>query len=132
MHDDPYWDLIQKDWEGIQKAYNMVARLRPILEYDIHAGQIASYDFAEYRETLGSPHSKMGLTLQYEEAEANNQIVLFIRDTEREKLRSYIIERDETIVMDPSRVTFVNLGAQKRMNKMRKKKKKRRRKSGKK
>ena len=132
MHDDPYWDLIQRDWEGIQKTYNMFSHLRPILEYDIHAGQIASYDFAEYREALGSPRSKMGITLQYEEAEPNNQIVLFIRDTEKEKLRSYIIERDDTIVMEPSRVTFVDLGAQKRMNKSRKKQKKRRRRLGKK
>jgi len=53
-------------------------------------------------------------------------LVIFIRDNKKEKIRSYIIERDETIQLDPSRITFSDLSANKPRKKKKKRKKKRR------
>ena len=122
MENDPYWDFIQERWESIQKAYNMFAHLRPVLVYELDEDKIYSYPYHEFKESLLSEHSRMGLTLQYEAAQESNQIVLFIRDETNQKLRSYIIDHDPTIKLEPERISYVRYNKKKAAKKKRQKK----------
>jgi hypothetical protein len=91
---DPYWDAVQEQWDNILTCYLMFADKKPIMLYDIQEQRIYTYPYQEFKADL-SQKSQMSLTGQYQRAIKNNQIVVFVRDNEKEKLVSYTVRMDK-------------------------------------
>lgn len=123
---DPYWELLQENLEHLQKAYNLATSIKPVMLYDVQEEKIYNYSYKDFLSSL-NPRSQLGLTLQYQEAEATHKMVVFVKDNKAQLVRSYIVKRDDSIQLDPSRVAFVRSH-----NKKKKRRKKKRRKKGKK
>ena len=56
--------------------------------YDIQERRIYAMPYREYRATL-SKRSQISLKKQYDRAMADGDVVVFVKDTEKEKLVSY-------------------------------------------
>ena len=93
MMDDPYLDVIDEQWEHILMMYNLFAAKKPVMLYDIQDGKIYAYPYKEFKADLNQ-RSQAILKKQYRQARANNQMVLFIRDSAREQFRSYTLNLD--------------------------------------
>jgi hypothetical protein len=90
---DEYINLINENWGHIFRFYKIFEDKNPIMLFDIQELRIYAYPYAEYRKEL-SKRSQDLLKTQYAEALANDQIVVFIRDNERKKLRSYSFRKE--------------------------------------
>ena len=85
-----YLQKVDEIGEDVYKFYNMSGRDDLIMVYEMKKELIYSYIYEEFRETLNEK-SKTMLEKQYREAQASNQIVLFIRDELRKKLKAFTI-----------------------------------------
>lgn len=72
----------------IVKLYERYADKQPVMLFDIQEQRIYAMPYAEYRADL-SKRSQASLKKQYERAIADGEIVVFVRDNEKEKLVSY-------------------------------------------
>ena len=90
---DEYLDVINEHWDAILMWYKRFEDKKPVMLFDIQDGLIYSYPYKEYSKTL-SKRSPASLKKQYEEANANGQFVVFIRDNEKRKLRSYSLRKE--------------------------------------
>jgi len=70
-------------------VYEAFRDKQPILEYDVVGKKIYSYSGKDYINTLSSRTRDETLN-QYENACANNQFILFVKDKKNKKLKSYI------------------------------------------
>jgi len=68
--------------------YERYADKRPVMLFDIQEQRIYALPYEGYRAEL-SKWSQASLKKQYEHATANGEIVVFVRDNEKEKLVSY-------------------------------------------
>jgi hypothetical protein len=93
MNDDPYLDVIDDQWENILMMYNMFAAKRPVMLFDVQEQRIYAYPYKEFKAEL-SPRSQATLEDQYRQAGRNHQMVVFVRDNEKEKLVSYNLDFD--------------------------------------
>jgi hypothetical protein len=85
---DPYLDVVYRHWSFILLLYERYADRKPVMLFDIQEQRIYAMPYAEYRADL-SKRSQASLKKQYERANANGEIVVFVRDNEAEKLVSY-------------------------------------------
>lgn len=58
--------------------------------YEVDGEKIYSYVYSEFLTDI-NPNTKDALCAQYEKARKENKVVLFIRDRETKKLKSYTI-----------------------------------------
>jgi hypothetical protein len=72
----------------IVKLYERYADKKPVMLFDIQEQRIYAMPYAEYRADL-SKRSQASLKKQYERAIADGEMVVFVRDNEKEKLVSY-------------------------------------------
>jgi len=86
-----YLEIIAEHWDKIQMMYRLFAGKRPVMQFDVQNQQIAAYPYKEYKAQL-SQRSQASLTRQYRAARASNQMVIFVRDNERQKLVSYTLD----------------------------------------
>lgn len=89
MNDDPYLEIIDSNWGHIIGVYETFRDKKPIIEYDITNQKIYSYPAKQYIQDL-SRRTRKEARRQYKETLEKNQFMLFIKDYENEKLRSYI------------------------------------------
>ena len=89
--EDPYLEKVDEQWNTIIMAYEDFKDKKPIIEYDITHGKIYSHPAKEYIQTLSS-RTKNHTQEQYEEATKKNQFMLFVKDFENRKLKSYIFD----------------------------------------
>ncbi len=92
--DDPYLDLIDKQWDNITMMYDAFRDKKPIVEYKVDRKKIYAYSANEYIDAL-TARTRNETKKQYEDACKNNQFMLFIRDKRNNKLRSYIFDVPE-------------------------------------
>ena len=92
--DDPYLDLIDKQWNNITMMYDVFRDKKPIVEYEVDSKKIYAYPANEYINTL-TTRTRNTTEIQYEEACNNNQFILFIKDKRNKKLRSYVFDIPE-------------------------------------
>ena len=85
---DPYLEIVYQHWPHILTLYEAYASKRPVMLLDIQEQRIYALPYQEYRAELGK-RSQVSLKKQYRHAIANAEIVVFIRDEEKEKLVSY-------------------------------------------
>ncbi|MCD4676039.1 MAG: hypothetical protein K8S18_08600 [Desulfobacula sp.] len=89
--EDPYIIKIDEQWDAIMMVYSNFKDKKPIIEYDITNEKIFSYPAKEYIQTL-SNRTRNQTEKQYKEATIKNQFLLFIKDFEKRKLKSYIFD----------------------------------------
>ncbi len=92
--EDPYLDLIDEQWNNIARLYLTFQDKKPILEYDVVTQKIFSYPGMDYVNNL-TERTKNRTKKQYKKACKNDQFMLFIRDENNNKLRSYIFDIPE-------------------------------------
>ena len=90
MATDPYWRILRKNWPHIYFLYEQFADKLPVMVYDIQEHRVYANPYEEYRAGL-SERSQASLKEQYEHANANGMVVVFIRDNKKRKLKSYSV-----------------------------------------
>lgn len=93
--DDPYLDVIDECWDKIMMMYNLFADKGPVMLLELPSLKIYAYPYKEYKADLNQ-RSQSILTHQYQQAQANGQMVLFVRDNEMQKFRSYTLNLEQT------------------------------------
>lgn len=93
--DDPYLDIIDECWDNILMMYSLFASKGPVMLLELPSLKIYAYPYQEYKADLNQ-RSQAILTHQYQQAQANGQMVLFVRDNEKQKFRSYILNLEQT------------------------------------
>lgn len=91
MNDDPYWDTIQEHWDAIILTHKAFSHKDQILEFDVTGQKIYSYPAGDYINNL-SERTREQTARQFAEAKKRNQFILFVKDTQNKRLRSYILE----------------------------------------
>ena len=85
-----YLRKIDEIREKVYEFYNMSNREDLIMVYEMKEDRIYSYIYDEFKKSLNEKSRKI-LVNQYQEAKESNQIVLFIKDELRRKLKSFTI-----------------------------------------
>ncbi|NLS97581.1 MAG: hypothetical protein GXX96_36035 [Planctomycetaceae bacterium] len=91
MNDDLYWDMIQERWDAIILMYNTFRNKDQIIEFDVTDQKIYSYPAGDYINSL-SERTREQTAQQFAEAKKRNQFILFVKDTQNKRLRSYILD----------------------------------------
>jgi hypothetical protein len=89
--DDPYLAMIDEQWDNILMMYNLFADKRPVMQYEVQGQKIVAYPYREFKADLNQRSQEL-LERQYRSAQANNQMVLFVRDNEKRVYRSYVLD----------------------------------------
>ena len=85
---DRYLEILIENQSYILMLYEKFADKKPVMLYDIQERRIYAVPYREYRATL-SKRSQISLKKQYDRAMADGDIVVFVKDNEKEKLVSY-------------------------------------------
>ena len=87
---DPYWDVVQSLMQDILRIYEQYREKKPVLFCDIQEQRIYVYPYMDFKNEL-SEKSQRSLQDQYEQAMAEDHIVVFVRDNDNEKFVSYTV-----------------------------------------
>lgn len=92
---DVYSDMILEHWNGIIGLYKQFEdkNKNPVMLFDIQEQKIYSYPYDEFKKALSKKSQEL-LKTQYEKAAANDHLVIFVRDNEKKKLRSYTFSKE--------------------------------------
>lgn len=90
---DPYLDMVYEQWPNILMMYNMFAAKRPVMLFDVQEQRIYAYPYKAFKAEL-SQRSQAILAKQYRQARRTHQMVVFVRDNEKQKLVSYSLALD--------------------------------------
>lgn len=88
--DNRYLDKINEIGDKVYEFYNISGRKDVIMVYEMEKDVIYSYLYEEFSSSLNEKSRKI-LRMQYREAIKSGKIVLFIRDQEKKKFKSYVI-----------------------------------------
>ena len=77
--------------EGIREGYRAHEDKRPVMVFDLQEHRVYAYPYADYKATLSRKSQNM-LTHQYQEAQQENKIVLFVRDEATQRLVSFLLD----------------------------------------
>ncbi len=89
---DPYMQKIDEHWHKITGMYVAFEDKKPIIEFEPNRIRIIAYPAEEYIEGLGR-RTRDQTKKQYREASAKDSLMVFVRDEQKEILRSYIFPR---------------------------------------
>jgi len=88
--DDLYLDAIFALWPKILDMYRLFESKKPVMLYDLQEQKVYAYPYREFKAEM-NPRSQASLTEQYKQAIKENKMVIFVRDNEKRKLRSYTL-----------------------------------------
>jgi len=88
--DEIYLAKIDEIGNKIYEIYNKSGRRDLVMIYETKEDKIYSYIYEDFKKSLNQ-RSRDILKEQYQEAMKSGKIVLFIRDEERRKFKSYTI-----------------------------------------
>jgi hypothetical protein len=91
---EQYWDAVGEQWDNILGLYKRFDAKKPVMLLDIQEQKIYAYPYNDFKSEL-SKRSQIQLEEQYEAAILNNEMVVFVRDTEKKELVSYSLEYHE-------------------------------------
>ena len=89
---DEYSEKINEYWDEITGMYVTFADKKPIIEFDPNRLRIIAYPAEEYLDGL-SERTREQAKKRYQKAVATGALMVFVRDEEKEVLRSYIFPR---------------------------------------
>jgi hypothetical protein len=79
--------------EDIRRAYRIYRKKRPIIEFAVDENLIYAFPYAGYYDHLSERSQKL-LEREYQEAQANRQIVVFVKDNRTRRLISFSIDEN--------------------------------------
>lgn len=85
------WDAALEQYPNILMAYKTCEAEKPVILFDIQEQRIHAYPYKEHRDEMNE-RSQALLKDQYERAQAEEKIVMFVRDNVKERLPSYSLE----------------------------------------
>lgn len=88
---DDLLDAACEQLPNIALMYRCFRTKRPVMLFDIQEQRIYAYPYKEFRDEMNA-RSQASLKCQYDEAVAQNKMVVFVRDNERRKLVSYTLD----------------------------------------
>jgi hypothetical protein len=91
--DDPYWEMIVQEWPHIISAYQEHEDKKPIMEYRHPDRKIYAYPANDYIDDL-SLRNREDARKTYQRACIENKIMIFVKDTKNQILRSYVTAID--------------------------------------
>jgi hypothetical protein len=86
---DKYESIIQEDMEHILDLYHIFADKKPIMQYVLPDRKIYTYPYLDFLNDLNEKKQNMTLE-QYMEIVDNGQFVVFVKDSEKRKLYSFV------------------------------------------
>ena len=87
---DPYWEVVREQYDNLLYLYREFAQKRPVMLFDIQEQRGYAYPYQEFSADL-SQKSQISLASQYRDACRDGQMVVFIRDNEGRKFKSYSV-----------------------------------------
>lgn len=91
---DPYRDMIDERWDEIVMVFDTFRGKDQIIEFDIVEQKIYSYPAVDYIENL-SERTRGQAMNQYLVATQHMRFVIFVKDSENKRLRSYVYDMPE-------------------------------------
>ena len=89
---DEYSEKISEYWSEITGMYVALEKKKPIIEFEPNRIRIIAYPAEDYLDGL-SERTREKTRKQYQNAAATRALMVFVRDEEKEVLRSYIFPR---------------------------------------
>ncbi len=89
---DELLDVAMEQFANILMMYEMFEEKRPVMLFDIQEQRIYAYPYKDFRDEMNE-RSQCLLKQQYEQAQVDGQIVVFVRDNVKQKLRSFSLDR---------------------------------------
>ena len=86
---DPYAEKVREHWEAITGMYRAFDEHSPIVEFDVVSGRIVAWPAEDYIDELRERTREQTRKL-YRKAVAEGALMVFVRDSEQEVLRSYV------------------------------------------
>jgi hypothetical protein len=84
-------DAMTEHWEHVVRIYGQFGDKHPIMLYDIQEERIYAYPYEDFKSEMPAK-SQTSLTKQYEQAVAKGKMVVFVRDNEKGRLVSYLLD----------------------------------------
>jgi hypothetical protein len=79
--------------DDILMLYRKFAEKKPVMLLELPSQVIYAYPYLDFKNTLSNRSQKM-LEKEYREALAHNQIVVFVKDNDREKMISFSVDEE--------------------------------------
>lgn len=94
MGDDPYLDMIGERWDDIVMVHDTFRGKDQIIEFDIVEQKIYSFPAGDYIQNL-SERTRDQTARHFADATKRQKFLLFIKDSENQRLRSYVLDVPE-------------------------------------
>jgi hypothetical protein len=88
---DELLDAALEQYDDIVMMYEMFDDKRPVMLFDIQEQRIYAYPYKEFRDEMNERSQRI-LKQQYEQAQVDGQIVVFVRDNVKQKFRSFSLD----------------------------------------
>ena len=88
---DYLFDAMTEYWEHVVRIYRQFEDKRPVILYDIQERRIYACPYEGFKSEM-SPKTQVTLTDQYEQAIAEDKMVVFVRDNDKTRLASYSLD----------------------------------------
>ncbi len=88
---DELLDAALDQYGNIVMMYEMFKDKRPIMLFDIQEQRIYAYPYKEFRDEMNERSQRI-LKQQYERAQVDGKIVVFVRDNVKRKLPSFSLD----------------------------------------
>ena len=88
---DPLLDAALEQYGNIAMMYEMFELKRTVILFDIQEQRVYAYPYVEFRDEMNERSQRI-LKQQYEQAQVDGQIVVFVRDNVKQKLRSFSLD----------------------------------------
>jgi hypothetical protein len=88
---DYLFDAMAEYWEQVVRIYRQFEDKRPVILYDIQERRIYACPYEGFKSEM-SPRTQVSLTEQYEQAIAENKMIVFVRDNDEKRLVSYLLD----------------------------------------
>lgn len=88
---DALLDVALEQYGNIVMMYEMFEEKQPVMLFDIQEQRIYAYPYKEFRDDLNERSQRI-LKQQYEQAQVDGQIVVFVRDNVKQKFQSFSLD----------------------------------------
>ena len=88
---DELLDAALEQYGNIVMMYEMFDDKIPVMLFDIQEQRVYAYPYKGYRDDMNERSQRI-LEQQYEQAQVDGQIVVFVRDNVKQKLRSFSLD----------------------------------------
>ena len=89
---DEYSEKINQYWDEITTMYISFEDKKPIIELEPNKPRIIAFPAEDYLAGL-SERTRERTRMQYQKAAATGALMVFVKDEEKEVLRSYVFQR---------------------------------------